>query len=115
MKKESYTNTYGLLDGEEAVTHPAPGRAIPADVGKAAVKVSVRGTEGDLFDGLVHDEALGLVVNHAEPVAVDVEDGADGFALRVLKKKKSHHRLSLFFIHSDSEHGSKTLAFSQVL
>ena len=39
----------------------------------------------DLFYGLVHNEALGLVVHDPEAVAVDVQDGANGFSLGILQ------------------------------
>ena len=42
-----------------------------------------------LFDGLVHYEPLRLVVHHPESVAVNVQDGADGLALRTLWKKNT--------------------------
>ena len=58
MKKESYTNTYGLLDGEEAVTHPAACRAVAADVSEAFLVVAVRSAERYLLYGLVNDQTL---------------------------------------------------------
>ncbi len=67
------------------MAHPAPGGAVPADVGEAAVEVPVGRAEGHLLNGLVHDEALRVVVHHAEAVPVHVEDGANRFALRILK------------------------------
>ena len=58
MKKESYTNTYGLLDCEEAVTHPAACRAVAADVSEAFLVVAVRSAERYLLYGLVNDQTL---------------------------------------------------------
>ncbi len=74
-----------LPDGHEPVAHPPPRGPVAADVGEPPLVVAVGGAEGDLLDGLVHDEPLGLVVHNPEAVAVHVQDGADGLALRTLK------------------------------
>ena len=72
------------------MAHPAPGRAVSANVGEAAVVISVRRTEGHLLNGLVHDEAFCLVVHNAEAVPMDIEHGANGLALGILKEVKQH-------------------------
>ena len=83
--KRRKRSSYRLSDGHEPVAHPSPRRPVPADVGESALKVAIGGAEGDLLDGLVDDEALGLVVDDAEAVPVHVEDGADELALRLLE------------------------------
>ena len=42
--------------------------------------MKIGGAYSNLLDGLVYDESLGVLVDHPEAVAVDVESGADRLA-----------------------------------
>ena len=77
--------TYRLFDGKESVTHPPAGGSVPADVREASLVVPVWCAKGDLLDGLVDDEASGLVVHHAKPVAAHVQHRFHALALGCLK------------------------------
>ena len=79
--------THRLPVGHEPVAHPASRGAVPADVGEAPLVVAVGRAEGDLLDGLVHDEPLRLVVHHAQAVAVHVQHRAHRLPLRVLRER----------------------------
>lgn len=63
----------GVLARQEAVTHPATSGSIPAYVAEAAFVIAIRCTEADLLDGLVHYQALGLVVHHSQAVSADMK------------------------------------------
>lgn len=54
----NYTDTYGLFDGQEAVTHPSSGGSVPADVGKSLLVVPVWCTEGHFLYSLVNNHTL---------------------------------------------------------
>lgn len=54
-----FADTHRVLERQETVADPAAGGAIAADVGESLVQVAVRGTKGDLFDGLVYQQVLG--------------------------------------------------------
>lgn len=54
-------DTHGVLECQETVADPAAGGPVTADVRESLVQVAVRSTEGDLFDGLVHQQVLGVV------------------------------------------------------
>lgn len=54
-------NTHRVLECQETVADPAAGGPITADVREGLVQVAVRSTKGDLFDGLVHQQVLGVV------------------------------------------------------
>lgn len=59
QKGASFGDTYRVLECQETVADPAAGGAVPADVGESLVQVAVRRAEGDLLDGLVHQQVLG--------------------------------------------------------
>ncbi len=86
--------THRFPDGHESVTHPPPGGAVSADVCETALVVAVGGAERHLLDGLVHDEALSVIVHHAQPVAVHVQHRTDRFALRPLQRHQKNICLS---------------------
>lgn len=54
-------DTHGVLECQETVADPAAGGPITADVRESLVKVAVRSTKGDLFNGLIHQQVLGVV------------------------------------------------------
>ena len=54
-----FGGTHRILERQETVADPATGGPITADVGESLVQVAVRSTEGDLFNGLVHQQILG--------------------------------------------------------
>ena len=54
-----FSGTHRILECQETVADPATGGPITADVRESLVQVAVRSTEGDLFDGLVHQQILG--------------------------------------------------------
>ena len=54
-----FRGTHRILERQETVADPATGGPITADVGESLVQVAVRSTEGDLFNGLVHQQILG--------------------------------------------------------
>ena len=54
-----FGGTHRILERQETVADPATGGPITADVGESLVQVAVRSTEGDLFDGLIHQQILG--------------------------------------------------------
>lgn len=66
-----------VLARQEAMAHPAPSGSVPADVAEAAFVVAIRSTEADLLDGLVYNEAFGLVVHHSQPIPADVQQSSD--------------------------------------
>lgn len=53
-----FGDTHRVLERQETVADPAAGGPIPTDVGESLVQVAVRGTKGDLFDGLVYQQVL---------------------------------------------------------
>lgn len=53
-------DTHRVLEGQETVADPAAGGPIAADIRESLVQVAVRSTKGDFFDGLVHQEVLGV-------------------------------------------------------
>lgn len=55
---EDGTNTYGFLQSEEAMAHPAPSCAVTADVSETFLMVSVGGTKGYFLNGLVNNKSL---------------------------------------------------------
>jgi len=57
-KTKAYTNTYRLLEGQEAVADPTARRAVSTDVRKTFLVVSVWGTERHLLYRLVNNKAL---------------------------------------------------------
>lgn len=61
-------DTHGVLECQETVADPAAGGPIPADVRESLVQVAVRSTEGDLFDGLIHQQVLGVAGEAEENV-----------------------------------------------
>ena len=54
-----FGGTHWILERQETVADPATGGPITADVGESLIQVAVRSTEGDFFDGLVHQQVLG--------------------------------------------------------
>lgn len=54
-------DTHGVLECQETVADPAAGGPVTADVRESLVQVAVRSTKGDLFNGLVHQQVLGVV------------------------------------------------------
>lgn len=54
-----FGGTHRILERQETVADPATGGPITADVGESLVQVAVRSTEGDLFNGLIHQQILG--------------------------------------------------------
>lgn len=54
-------DTHGVLECQETVADPAAGGPITADVRESLVQIAVRSTKGDLFDGLIHQQVLGMV------------------------------------------------------
>ena len=51
-------DTHRVLECQETVADPSAGGTVTADVGESLVQVAVRGTKGDLFDGLVYQQVL---------------------------------------------------------
>lgn len=49
---------YGVFESHEAVADPPSGGAVPADVGKGLVIVTIWSAERHLLYGLVHNEIL---------------------------------------------------------
>lgn len=78
----------GVFARQKAVAHPTSGGAIATDVAEAALVIAIRCAEADLLDGLVDDQALGVVVDDAQTVAADVQQAADRSASGVLCKLK---------------------------
>mgnify|MGYP006863843085 CR=1 FL=1 len=70
----------GVADGQEGVTHPTPAGTVPTNVGEPALKVPIGRAEGDLLNGLVEDEALGVVIYESDAVSGHVEGPTDGAA-----------------------------------
>ena len=79
-KSDQYTYTYRLSNCHEPVTHPPACGSIPTNIRESSLKVPVGRAERHLLDGLVDDQAFGVLVHNAEAIAVDVQDGTDGFA-----------------------------------
>lgn len=52
-------DTHRVLECQETVADPAAGGPVTADIRESLVQVAVRGTKGDLFDGLVYQQVLG--------------------------------------------------------
>lgn len=75
----------GVLARQEAMAHPAPRRTISTDVAEATLVVAIGRTEADLFDGLIHDQSLGVVLDDPQSIAADVKLSADCATARVLK------------------------------
>ena len=55
INNKGNTDTYGFLDCQETMAHPAPSGTIAANVRKTFLMVTIRGTERYLLNGLVHD------------------------------------------------------------
>ena len=52
------TDTYGLFDCHEPMTHPSPGGSVTANVGKALLVVPIRSTKRYFFYCLINNHAL---------------------------------------------------------
>ena len=80
------------------MAHPAPRRSVPTNIGESPLKVPVGRAERHLLNGLVDDQAFGVLVHDTEAVAVDVQDGTDGFTFRTLKnRQKKELKAGLIF------------------
>lgn len=55
-----FGDTHRVFECQETVADPAAGGPITADVRESLVQVAVRSTKGDLFDGLIHQQVLGV-------------------------------------------------------
>lgn len=58
LKTSNWIISYRLFVSDEAVTHPSSSGPVTANVSKPFFMVSIRGTEGHLFDCLIHNEPL---------------------------------------------------------
>ena len=68
------------------MAHPPSGCSVPTNVRESSVVISVRSTERNLLDGLVEDEASGVIVDDSEAIPANVKNRSDRLSFRVLKK-----------------------------
>ena len=67
------------------MSHPTPGRPIPANIWKSPFIIMIRSTKGHLFNGLIKQKSFGFMIHHSKAIPIDIKYGLDGLFLRSLE------------------------------
>lgn len=93
--------SHRVFESHEAVAHPPSGGAVSADVGEGLVIVTVRSAEGNLLNGLVHNEVLRETETKKKNTEVTQDPGGQ-LTQRQLNKVMTNRKYRFSAAHTSS-------------